>query len=163
MKNPYLLLAILSLTSGFTTFAYADDSQAAYVNAMAASQCTKISDDKKRLSCFDKAFAKADKNNGEHVPSPLEKSAVDEFGARHLKEQNEDKVDEIRLIVEKVELNARKRQIFYFTNGQVWENKKSTKLRIKAGDTAVVTEGSFSAYYLAKENFRGRVRVKRIK
>jgi hypothetical protein len=39
----------------------------------------------------------------------------------------------------------------------------TTKLGIKAEDSAVVTEGAFRADYLAKENIRGRVRVKRIK
>ena len=163
MKNDALLISILTISTCISNFASATVSQLASDNAVEARKCIQVNDDKERLACFDKAFANMSAGVAESNSLPPEKSAVDAFGARHLDEKNEEKVEEIRLTVEKVELNARKRQVFYFTNGQVWENKKSAKLRIKPGDIAVVSEGAFSAYYLAKENIRGRVRVKRIK
>lgn len=162
MKTGYLITITLICTFGAANQLLADEGQTSLSN-VDGYQCTKIKDDKKRLACFDRLFTKEKSNNGQRVPLPVEKSAVNEFGARYLKDKNEDKVEEIRLVIEKVELNARKRQVFYFTNGQVWENKKSTKIRIKPGDFAIISEGAFSAYYLSKENITGKVRVKRIK
>lgn len=89
----------------------------------------------------------------------------DSFGSLHLQNQDtsEDELDRVTFVLEKVVKTARKRQMFYFTNGQVWENKTSQELRISTGDSVSIRDGALSAFYLSKLDGRRSVRVKRVR
>ena len=58
---------------------------------------------------------------------------------------------------------VRKQQRFFFTNGQIWENKTSKELRVDKGDQVLVKDGALSAFYLSKVDGTRSVRVKRVK
>ncbi|MFQ3248606.1 MAG: hypothetical protein ACI9O6_000408 [Glaciecola sp.] len=93
------------------------------------------------------------------------KEAVQKFGAEHLKTEKDTDIEleVVTFTIEKVSLTLRKQQRFYFTNGQVWENKTSKQLRVSEGDEVEIKDGAFSAFYLSKVEGTGSVRVKRVK
>ncbi len=47
-------------------------------------------------------------------------------------------------------------------NDQVWRQTDSARLRVKAGDTVVVSKGMFGAHFLKKVDENRRIRVKRL-
>jgi hypothetical protein len=73
------------------------------------------------------------------------------------------KLEVVTFTVDKVELTIRKQQRFFFTNGQIWENKTSKELRVDKGDQVLVKDGALSAFYLSKVDGTRSVRVKRVK
>jgi hypothetical protein len=93
------------------------------------------------------------------------KDAVQKFGAEHLKTESEKEteLEVVTFTIEKVGLTLRKQQRFYFTNGQIWENKTSKQLRVEAGDEVQIKDGALSAFYLSKVDGNRSVRVKRVK
>lgn len=94
-----------------------------------------------------------------------ELDAVSQFGGEHLEKDKKDdgKLAVVTFTIERVGLTIRKQQRFYFTNGQIWENKTSKELRVKTGDSVVIKDGALSAFYLSKVDGNRSVRVKRVK
>jgi len=91
--------------------------------------------------------------------------AIEKFGGEHLEAAKEKapKLEVVNFTIEKVELTIRKQQRFFFTNGQIWENKTSKELRVEEGDQVAVKDGALSAFYLSKVDGTRSVRVKRVK
>lgn len=156
-----------------------------------AQDCSAIMSDKQRLNCFDAVF-KVNLHEVQKQAQPSEtksttpiatstspsspmlesssiaerkQDAIEKFGGEHLEVANEKapKLEVVNFIIEKIELTARKQQRFFFTNGQIWENKSSNKLRVKEGDQVTVKDGAWSAFYLSKVDGKRSVRVKRVK
>jgi hypothetical protein len=92
-------------------------------------------------------------------------TSIEEFGAEHLKidKAKEQKLEVVSFTIEKVGKTLRNNQRFYFTNGQIWENKGSKDLRVKVGDEVQIKDGALSAFYLSKIDGNRSVRVKRVK
>ena len=149
-----------------------------------AQDCSAMTSDKQRLNCFDGVFKrnlseaqKQAKPAKENSPVPITKppslqlqaiesrSAVEKFGGEHLEVAKETvpKLEVVTFTVDKVELTIRKQQRFFFTNGQIWENKTSKELRVGKGDQVLVKDGALSAFYLSKVGGAHSVRVKRVK
>jgi hypothetical protein len=153
-----------------------------------AKHCSIIANDKQRLSCFDAVF-QLEVKEPQKRPMPFEKNpapsdsvapvvvlkpvepktppqdAVQKFGADHLAAERakETKLEIVTFTIEKVGLTLRKQQRFFFTNGQIWENKGSKELRVKEGDQVQIKDGALSAFYLSKVDGSRSVRVKRVK
>lgn len=156
-----------------------------------AQDCSAVLVDKQRLNCFDEVFKlnapKAQQNQPPSeknaampmnvVTSPAlqapesnnvvvrKQDAVEKFGGEHLEAAKEasPKLEVVTFTVDKVELTIRKQQRFFFTNGQIWENKTSKELRVDKGDQVLVKDGALSAFYLSKVDGTRSVRVKRVK
>ncbi|MFT5278190.1 MAG: hypothetical protein ACI97K_000543 [Glaciecola sp.] len=90
---------------------------------------------------------------------------VDKFGGEQFTSDKvqSSKLEQITLVIDKVTKTLRKKQVFHFTNGQIWENKTTKQLRVRAGDQVRVKDGALSAFYLSKVGGNGKVRVKRVK
>ena len=169
-----LLMAFSALIASTESYAFAE--KANHVKPSKPQDCVAISDNNQRLACFDSFFVEKPSVETQvaasAVPSvsvpveqvnsiPSEEEVISKFGSLTPEKKASDELESIALTVSKVVLTQRKRQIFYFTNGQVWENRTNKALRIKEGDTGIIKRGALSAFYLSKEGVRGRVRVKR--
>ena len=156
-----------------------------------AQDCSAMIVDKQRLNCFDELF-KLNVTAAQQSQPPSEKNAtmpvavdtspalqapessnavvnkqdaVEKFGGEHLKVAKDaaPKLEVVTFTVDKVELTIRKQQRFFFTNGQIWENKTNKELREDKGDRVLVKDGALSAFYLSKVDGTRSVRVKRVK
>lgn len=156
-----------------------------------AQDCSAMVVDKQRLNCFDEVFKRNVRETQQSqlppeknatmpiavVTSPVvqapessnavvrQQDAVEKFGGEHLEvaKDTAPKLEVVTFTVEKVELTIRKQQRFFFTNGQIWENKTSKELRVDKGDRVLVKDGALSAFYLSKVDGTRSVRVKRVK
>ena len=174
-----LLMVLSALIASTESYAFAE--KANHVKSSKPQDCVAISDSNQRLACFDSFFVEKLSVEKEVVASavpsvseatvsapveqvksiPSEEEVISKFGSLTPEKKVSDELESIALTVSKVVLTQRKRQVFYFTNGQVWENRTNKALRIKEGDTGIIKRGALSAFYLSKEGVRGRVRVKR--
>lgn len=144
--------------------------------------CTEISDDVRRLACYDRAAGTqltADEVvSAEPKPTPVAvaesasapataSEVVDEFGMTpELAGSQPEKETELREISAKVvKLSKRPRGEFVVTldNGQTWtEKRKENGFRVKVGDTVVIKKGSFTGAYRMVGRGRRSSQVRRI-
>lgn len=169
-------LALLVLTSLTAHSVLAKDLSSALKN------CGSIDNDIARLVCFDELVKSHQKTIKMHasdtVPNsvaqqispsvqPTAEDKVAKFGAQHLKKTpEEDQQDnEVTFTIAKLSKDPYKRWYITFKNGQRWKQTDETKLRIKVGDSVLLTKGFMSAVYLKKneKDAKRRIRVKRLK
>lgn len=145
--------------------------------------CSTIKLNTDRLNCFDLISNKLNKNfktkkqtfkeltatqnNIAKQLTPIKKkeNVINQFGSSHLKTNKSKTNDTIRLTLIKATKNARKELVFFFENGQVWQQKDNEYFRAKPGDTLKLTKGSLGVIYMKKDskNSKRKIRVKRIK
>ncbi|MBF7073819.1 hypothetical protein ISG33_10455 [Glaciecola sp. MH2013] len=170
--NQYKARSSVAFILQVSCLLYLSASIALAQEARTASDCVAIKNDEKRLYCFDQVFSSLSNTKPElTITSPeldkrekvqlSKKALVDSFGSPSPQKSAADELQTIALTLSKVSLTAKKRQVFTFANGQIWESKTNKKLRIKEGDSAIITKGALSAFYLSKKDVRGRIRVKR--
>jgi len=128
--------------------------------------CSQISENKARLNCFDQLTTKP----GTQVLAPktaeLTVQEVDSFSKEQVKKTAEEKATEINrisLTISKLDKTAYGKWKITFVNGQKWQQKDSTKLKLKLGEQVILTKGALSAVFLQKENANKRIKVKRLK
>ncbi|WP_232771432.1 hypothetical protein [Colwellia sp. 12G3] len=128
--------------------------------------CGEISLDTARLSCFDQLIKKQSATIVEAETTEFSAAQVDDFSKDHIKKTAEEKTNEllsISLTISKLEMTTRGQWIITFNNGQKWQQKDATKLRLKQGDQVTLTKGALSSVFLQKENTNKRIKVKRLK
>jgi len=108
---------------------------------------------KKRLNCFDEVF-KLNAPKAQQSQLPSEKNAAMPMNVV---------TSPALQAPEPSNAVVSKQQRFFFTNGQIWENKTSKESRVDKGDQALVRDGALSAFYLSKVDGTRGVRVKRVK
>lgn len=169
-------LALLVLTSLTAHSALSEDL------SLALKKCGAIDNDIARLVCFDELVESHQKKIKQYASDTVSKSVVQQvapstqptvedkvakFGAQHLKKTpEEDQQDnEVTFTVAKLTKDPYKRWYITFENGQRWKQTDESKLRIKVGDSVILTKGFMSAVYLKKntEDAKRRIRVKRLK
>jgi hypothetical protein len=91
---------------------------------------------------------------------------IADFGAEDL-ERNDEDADEtltrIESVIEDVSENRREIRTFTLTNGQMWRETETSRLRLREGMEIYIEKGLMSAHYLGKPSSNRRVRVKRVK
>lgn len=164
------ILALLSLTA-----------QAETLNTSLV-KCAKIQDNLARLGCFDdlvehalvpaignaKASVEAPTAKIETLAVPVVTKATKaaNFGAEHLKKTDVDEADlQVVFTVEKLSKDQYGKLRFTFKNGQQWQQTDSAFLRVKVGDSVLLTKGFMNAVYLKKNkpNSSKKIRIKRQK
>ena len=143
--------------------------------------CSTIKLNTDRLNCFDliskrfntkhtvkksKEFSNTQNNITKQLtPIKKKENIVNEFGSSHLKTNKSKTNDTISLTLIKSTKTARKELVFFFENGQVWQQKGNEYFRVKPGDTLKLTKGSLGVIYMKKDskNSKRKIRVKRIK
>lgn len=144
--------------------------------------CQKIQADKKRLACFDqtveklkmkrpprpdhaangpKASIKADKFD-QAKQKPRQFTEQDVFGMEQ-KVIAESAPNSLLFIVSKTIKNAYGQLTVYFTNGQVWKQTSSHRLRLKEGEEVEIKRGIMGAFRLHKKDSNRGFDVKRMK
>jgi hypothetical protein len=128
--------------------------------------CVKISQDIKRLSCFDQLKKKQNSTMLESKIVKLSAIQVDGFSKKHIKKTPEEEAKEIKsitLIISALSKTIRGQWKIMFKNGQKWQQKDTARIKLKQGDIVVLTKGVFTSVYLKKENTSRRIKVKRLK
>ncbi len=153
-----LLLATLSLVSS------ASDEMSLAAKLI---KCGKISSPDERLACFDGLI---EQNSVVKVPAPIAKTqppqhkGVDDFAKEHLKRTSADEgLDSITSSISKLKKLIRGQWIISLENGQQWQQKGSTKIKLKVGDAIRMKKGVMGAIFLYKEGSHRTIRVKRLK
>ncbi len=135
--------------------------------------CSQITNDIKRLACFDDVSLKVKLSN---VP-PTREQKIEKFGKAQLrsspikkvreKQKKEEKnivLREIKLNVRKVVFTTMKNFVLFMENGQVWKQKDSGKYRFPKGKFSVtIKKGVLGSYNMIVPNKKSIVKVKRIK
>jgi hypothetical protein len=90
---------------------------------------------------------------------------VSAFGAEDLaaRYKESEALQRIESVIISIDENRREIRSFTLDNGQVWQEKAPTRLRLKEGMQIYIEKGAFSAHFLGKESSNRRIKVQRIK
>jgi|GEM_PF-712906 len=94
------------------------------------------------------------------------KKAVDNFAKEHLQKTEQEQAQnltEISATIEKIDKLIRGQYVIYLSNGQKWQQNDSARIRLKVGDTVVLSKAALGAIHLKKKNTNRTINVKRIK
>lgn len=137
--------------------------------------CSKISNNQARLTCFDQLTAiksyqvQLSKTTGlkaTGLKTELTVEQVDSFSKEQIEKTAEEKASEIKTIlstISKLEKTSRGKWKITFDSGQKWQQKDTSKLKLKQGDRVTLTKGALGSVFLQKENSNKRIKVKRLK
>jgi hypothetical protein len=120
---------------------------------------------------------KIDNSSKEHIDNLSSKSVeantaqvitqqVDDFSKEHIEKTAEEKANEvlsISLTVDSLKKVGRGQWKITFKNGQQWQQKDTTKFKLKEGNKVTLTKGALGSVFLQKENNNKRMKVKRLK
>jgi len=145
------------------------------ITISAFQSCVSINNDTTRLACFDQLSAnlalKTETPSKTITAETVATAAISstqkesDFAKEHLKKTTTEKAQEITSItstIKKLKKLVRGQWVIYLENGQKWQQKDSTKIKLKVGDTIRLKKGAMSAVYLYKANSHKNIRVKRL-
>lgn len=135
--------------------------------------CSQLSENQSRLSCFD-AITSSNRSVVETASkpvaieqlSPSNEQKIDAFGKEHVKKSTAEltkEINAITLTVSELTKTVRGKWKITFENGQQWQQKDTSTLRLQQGDQVTLTKGTFSSIFLQKEHTNRRIKVKRLK
>jgi len=176
-KNPLKLIAILSLLSL--------TAQAETLNEGLV-KCTKVEDSLARLVCFDRlaqhatvpvsTIVKSTKAQPVAEPkfvapaapvAPVKVSKAESFGAEHIRKSHEVEEEESKIVFEIASLQKDPygKYRFTFKNGQQWKQTDNNQLRVKVGESVLLSKGFMGSIFLKKNDTDSnkKIRVKRLK
>jgi hypothetical protein len=97
---------------------------------------------------------------------PLTAKQVDDFSKEKVKKTSEQiaaEVNTISLTISKLSKSLRGQWKIFFANGQQWQQKDNTNLRLKVGDEVQLSKGVLGSVFLKKDNTNKRILVTRLK
>jgi len=138
--------------------------------------CVKVSEDTKRLNCFDqlassnmaalnkiKIVREEKKKQIASSNEPVSKY-IDDFSKSNLKKtESVDGPDSITATISHLTTLIRGQWVISFDNGQKWQQTDTVKLRLAINDIVKLKKGSFGSVFLNKEGVNRNIRVKRLK
>lgn len=114
-------------------------------------QCSQFSDDKKRLTCYDK------------LAGNLQQHAEKQFGQEQ-KQAIEEAPSSITATITKATEGAHGKYLFTLDNGQVWRQAGSSSRSIwRGGEQVIVERGALGSFLMRKKTGGRSLRVKRVK
>ncbi|MBL4895033.1 MAG: hypothetical protein JKY59_09255 [Emcibacter sp.] len=141
--------------------------------------CKEITEDAKRLACFDAASQRMinDRTAGLKVEKnrPTKEDQVASFGKSQLRSspvkavrekeiKQEKNLSHVTLTVKKIAYTKSKKVVIFMKNGQVWKQKEGGKIRLPKGEFEVeIRRGAIGGYNMTVPNKRSFIRVKRLK
>jgi len=141
-------------------------------------KCSEISSNQQRLSCFDQLAEPLINSSAASTANVVEKitpivvvkteqaKAIDDFAKEHIEKTDKQKTEEIQsieLTISELKKLIRGEWVITFENGQKWQQKDSTHLKLAVGGKVILAKGTFSAIYLKKVGSNKRMKVKRLK
>ena len=114
-------------------------------------QCSQLSDDQKRLGCYDK------------LAGNLQQHAEKQFGQEQ-QQAVEEAPDSITATITEATKGAHGKYTFTLDNGQVWRQAESSRSAIwRGGEQVVVERGALGSFLMRKTTGGRSLRVKRLK
>ena len=162
--NNIKMLAIFSVLSCLVVTTSVSAKQADLASKVKA--CSEIADNQTRLSCYDQLNDKRTSVAVVSAKPSLTDQQVDSFAKEQVKKTKAEKIKEVNTITLTIDELSKTLHGYWkitFTNGQKWQQKDSTRLKLKQGEQVTLTKGTFGAIYLKKENANKRIKVKRLK
>ncbi|MCF6196707.1 MAG: hypothetical protein L3J50_08390 [Emcibacter sp.] len=168
---------IFSILAGSTVLA-SNQAQADQLQSFLG--CAKISNNERRLLCFDTVTKNAIDSNiiqgSPHEVRATKEQKIANFGKTQLREspikkareeqkKAEDKeLKEIRLKVEKFIYTASKKFVLFMDNGQIWKQKDGNRIRLPKGEfEVIIKKGMLGGYNIIVPTKKTLIRVKRLK
>ncbi len=173
LKKAVMFLILFGSAVSAGNFAWADQLQSIL-------SCTKITEDAKRLACFDSASKKMI-DSGAGVlevkkAKPTKEEQVADFGKKQLrkspvkeireKQQKEEEqvLKEIKLTVVEIAYTTIKKFVLFMENDQIWKQKDGGKIWFPKGRFEVeIKKGLFGGYKMKIPNKKGYIDVIRLK
>ncbi len=183
-KNPMRIISAISLIAFISTTAWSQASPSIQVENL--KKCALIQTDSDRLACFDTAMSALSTAVDTGEIMIIDKQAVrtvkkDVFGLNlpslsglgGIFKSSEEAgiakdVKEVDLTLEKTESFGYKKNRFFFTNGQVWEQAQSLKIKPpkpKNGvkPTALIEKAALGSFTLRINGEGKKIKVRRVK
>ncbi|MDA0900396.1 MAG: hypothetical protein O3B35_05135 [Proteobacteria bacterium] len=126
-------------------------------------KCSKILDEKNRLSCFDESYETYSKQNTINLQEEDDKknAKLNIFGLSKKVVTQEPKQVIAQTI--KVTSLSNNRAQLQLDNGQVWRSTEPVgRLRFKIGQTVIIAKGAISGYTLKIKDRKGFIRAMRV-
>lgn len=93
-----------------------------------------------------------------------EAEQVDDFAKEHIKKSEQEQgLESITSVITKLKKLIRGQWQITLENGQKWQQKDTSKITLKVGDTILLKKAMMGAVYLNKEGSHRKIRVKRLK
>ncbi|NNE57088.1 MAG: hypothetical protein HKN36_03180 [Hellea sp.] len=184
MQIIFRLSAIVGLISVAGITAHSQESDAETI-VSSLEKCAAIQSDSDRLACFDLEFSSFSKavDEGNILvmdPSSLQDAKKEGFGLNlpslsglgGIFKSSDDpeipgNVDEVELEIEKTTTFGYKKTRFIMTNGQIWEQVTTDKVRIPStkngNNMAVIRKAALGSFMLRINGEGKQIRVKRVK
>ena len=172
-------LALVVLLLLISTISYAE------TLAEAMDKCRLVSNSLKRLVCYDQLAQRANTlddselqefyarrpgvsllpNAGEDhqilPPQPVIKPK-NTFGLEEKMEREEKELDsEMVAVVGKVRTNNNYKLVITMEDGAIWTQTDTSKMKLKTGDTVIISRGWLGSFYLKKQDGKKSIRVRR--
>ncbi|PCI48259.1 MAG: hypothetical protein COB49_06145 [Alphaproteobacteria bacterium] len=142
--------------------------------------CANITEDIKRLACFDGASKKmpepATGVAAVAEPQAVREKQIADFGKKQLrkspvkevrkaqKKEDDKGLKAIKLTVVDVAYTITKKFVLFMENGQIWKQKEDKKVRLPKGKfEVVIKKGLIGGYNMTIPSKRTFIRVKRLK
>ncbi len=121
-------------------------------------ECRQLSDDAKRLACYDDYARMLEKKNA--PPTVAEQKAA--FGLPAASPADE--IEGIQASISKIEKSSRGQRTLYLDNGQVWRQVgSSSQPRLKPGDKITIERGALGSFVLKPADSNRSMRVRRLR
>ncbi|WP_114394107.1 hypothetical protein [Oleisolibacter albus] len=156
--SPVLALALLSSLS----LPVAARAQTSALDAVL--NCLSVPDGPDRLACFNSRVP-ALRGPGPAAPAATAAPAVQGLGAEQLARPRAEAApeQEVKATIAALRQNAEGRMVFTLDNGQVWLQRDSASVRLKAGDVVTVKPGALGTYNLIGGGSGLIIKVRRVK
>ena len=159
-------------TVGLALLAVSSVSFAAEIDIAAILECKLIRNDASRLACYD-SIESPQSTSAEVVEAPIAAASVTKESPVAEPEELDDAVGRENVSREKEKLavrghvvscrtNATGKYLFYFGNGQIWQQKDSNRIRWKECDFDVTISKDFIGYKMLPDGEKQKVRIARV-
>ncbi len=121
-------------------------------------ECRQLSDDGKRLACYDDYARMLEKKNA--PPTVEEQKAA--FGLPAVSPADE--LKGIQAGISRIDKSSRGQRTLTLDNGQVWRQVgSSSQPRLKTGDKVIIERGALGSFVLKPADSNRSMRVKRLR
>jgi hypothetical protein len=127
--------------------------------------CKKITEDTRRLACFDQIQVPSQKEQQTELASSKSQAVLteDDFGLEHKTAVKDKLQSRVPMVLKKLTQTPHGLQIFSFENGQIWRQSSKEHFNAKVGHTYILERGALNSFFLSEEGNGRKTRVRRDK
>lgn len=132
--------------------------------------CKQITEDIKRLACFDQIQLHSDTPTlavgAAETAVTVKNQAVlteEDFGLEHKAAVKDKLQSSVPMVLKKISTTPFGVQIFSFENAQVWRQVSKENFNAKIGKTYILERGALNSFFLSEEGSGRKTRVRRDK